>query len=111
MDACALPLVDGFLRQVLRLPPPQWMLTRTVLRPTWLGPYPLDTGQQVTDRTYLIHRDPRWWDGPEAFSPQRWHQAPKRGHYLPFGAGLRGRPGSPLARIQLMALTSLPARD
>lgn len=61
--------------------------------------------------TYLIHRDPRWWDDPEAFAPQRWHQTPKRGRYLPFGAGPRGCPGSPLAKIQLMALTSLLARD
>lgn len=111
VGARALPLADGFLREVLRLHPPQWMLSRTALRPTRLGPYLLDTGQQVMVCTYLIHRDPRWWDDPEAFSPQRWHQTPKRGHYLPFGAGPRGCPGSPLAKIQLMALTSLLARD
>lgn len=111
IGAHALPAADHFLREVLRLHPPQWMLSRTALRPTRLGPYLLETGQQVMVCTYLIHRDPRWWDDPETFSPQRWQRAPERGRYLPFGGGPRGCPGSPLAKIQLMALTSLLARD
>src|SRR5262249_14754027 len=36
---------------------------------------------------YLVHRNPRYWDAPTAFRPQRW-AAPKGARaFMPFGAG------------------------
>jgi cytochrome P450 len=45
---------------------------------------------------YLLHRDPRFWDEPERFRPERWTErgdatppARHRFAYFPFGAGPR----------------------
>jgi cytochrome P450 len=42
---------------------------------------------------YLVHRDPRWWEEPEQFHPERWsneRQAERpKFSYFPFGGGGR----------------------
>jgi cytochrome P450 len=79
------------------------MFTRRVLAPLVLGGRSVDVGTLCLVSPVLLHRDPRWWEEPERFRPDRWlrRQAgladrfdPKapgqpRGAYLPFGAGPR----------------------
>jgi cytochrome P450 len=42
---------------------------------------------------YIIHRDPRFHDNPEAFDPERWLRQPQsqlpKFNYFPFGGGPR----------------------
>jgi len=51
----------------------------------------------------LLHRDPRLYEDPDAFRPERWSSRPE-GNYLPFGGGGRGRLGEHLARAYLHVL-------
>ncbi len=110
----ALELTGAVIKEVLRLHPPQWLLTRTVLRSSTLAGYPVRPGHQVLVCPYVMHRDPRFWSDPERFDPTRWlgPQSPhSRYAYLPFGAGPRICPGSALAVRQLSVLTAVLARD
>lgn len=109
-----LPRTTAVVREVLRLHPPQWLLTRTALRTTEIGGYPVRAGRQVLVCPYLLHRDERYWPRPETFDPDRWMsgQTPHPPHtYLPFGAGPRICPGSALALSQLVILTAILASD
>jgi cytochrome P450 len=99
----ARPLTMAVLAETLRLWPPSWMFTRRVLEPLVLGGRTLPVGMMCLVSPALLHRDPRWWDEPEQFRPDRWLRRtpgqadrfdPKgpgqpRGAYLPFGAGPR----------------------
>ena len=113
-EGAAGPFTEAFLKEALRLHPPQWLLTRTSSRPVEVGGYRIPAGTEVLVCPYLMHRDRRWWHEPERFAPQRWLQDEKphaRHSYLPFGAGPRICPGSLLATIHLTRAMVLLARD
>ena len=99
----ARPLTMAVLAETLRLWPPSWMFSRRVLEPLVLGGRAVPVGTMCLVSPARLHRDPRWWDEPEQFRPDRWLRRtpgqadrfdPKgpgqpRGAYLPFGAGPR----------------------
>ncbi len=102
-----LPLAEAVVKEVLRLYPPAWLMTRTARTATTLGNWSLRPGDEVLLNSYLIHRDPRWWQRPDQFDPGRWLDGPAPGNaYLPFGAGPRVCLGSALAMRQLTLVTS-----
>ncbi|MFK3985073.1 cytochrome P450 [Micromonospora sp. NPDC050397] len=106
--AARLPLAEAVVKEVLRLYPPVWLMTRTARTATNLGDWSLRPGDDVLLNPYLIHRDPRWWQRPDEFDPDRWlNGRPATGTtYLPFGAGPRVCIGSALAMRQLTLVTS-----
>ena len=80
------------LQEAMRLYPPAWVLERRAAAATELDGYRIPKRATVIFPVHLIHRDPRWWDGPEEFRPERFlpgAPTPARGTYLPFGAGRR----------------------
>ncbi|KAK3007757.1 hypothetical protein RJ639_013493 [Escallonia herrerae] len=58
---------------------------------------------------WAIHRDPRVWEDPTSFKPERFEAGEVEGHRLmPFGMGRRSCPGTGLAqRVLGLALASL----
>ncbi len=77
----------------MRLYPPAWMLERRALNDCEIGGYKVKKGTMVMMSQFLMHRDPRWWENPETFDPERWNpdkvaERPKFA-YFPFGAGTR----------------------
>ncbi len=68
-------------------------ITRASLGPDVIGGYRIPTKASVTLLTWNAHYDPRFWDAPDAFDPERF--TPERSAnrpafaYLPFGAGPR----------------------
>ncbi|WP_203654038.1 cytochrome P450 [Actinocatenispora rupis] len=110
------------VREVLRLYPPTWLLSRQVATSVVLDGWRLRPGEQVLVSPYLIHRDPRRWDDPDTFSPERFLGPGTHGHaYLPFGGvphrratGGRtsgGLLGARLAMLQLTLIVAVIARD
>ncbi|MEV0611359.1 cytochrome P450 [Polymorphospora rubra] len=106
--AARLPLAEAVVKEVLRLYPPVWLMTRTAHQAVELGGWPLRAGDDVLLNPYLIHRDPRWWPRPDEFDPGRWAagQPAPGAAYLPFGAGPRVCLGSALTMRQLTLATS-----
>ena len=66
-----------------------------------VGGYLISAGTQVLGNIYSIHHDPRYWDSPEEFRPERFlpqedgSMSPSLTSpaYLPFGTGHRRCPG------------------
>lgn len=103
-----LPTVDDFPRlpraraaiaESMRLYPPAWGFSRTVLEDTTLDGWPVPAGSVCAISMWALHRDPRFWADPADFRPARWltadgdfdEAAPgqPRGAWLPFGMGSR----------------------
>ena len=60
----------------------------------------------------MAHRDPRHWDAPDEFRPERFADGwvPPRGAYLPFGDGPRMCVGNRFAEAEILLVlaTILP---
>jgi cytochrome P450 len=52
----------------------------------------------------LVHRDPRVFDEPDAFRPERFRDAPAPDAFVPFGGGARRCLGQALARLEIATL-------
>ncbi|GGO73032.1 cytochrome P450 [Nonomuraea cavernae] len=98
------PYTAAFLNELLRAFPPTWLMGRWVQRDTGLAGFRLRRGEQVMFSAHHVHRDPRWWDDPHEFRPERWleRDRPYVGRaYFPFGAGPRICFGNQLGLVQL----------
>ncbi|WP_369777504.1 cytochrome P450 [Streptomyces sp. R33] len=97
-------------KEALRLYPPLWLLERTVDRPTRLAGYPLRPGQRVAVSPFVLQRDPRHYDRPAAFRPERWTERPAtplpKYAFMPFGGGPRTCLGAHFAMVAMVTATA-----
>ncbi|MFJ4623836.1 cytochrome P450 [Streptomyces sp. NPDC088812] len=59
---------------------------------TTLGGLPVPAGTDLSYSRFLLDRGARYLDAPDSFEPDRWltmSTTPRKGAYLPFGAGNR----------------------
>uniref|UniRef100_A0A0N7ZDN9 Cytochrome P450 n=1 Tax=Scylla olivacea TaxID=85551 RepID=A0A0N7ZDN9_SCYOL len=68
-------------------------------------------GAVLNTATFTIHHDPRYWDKPEEFMPERWLDqdgkfVSKKEGFVPFGVGKRQCLGESLARMELLIFTT-----
>jgi cytochrome P450 family 135 len=96
-------LLDGVVRETLRLRPIFRMVSRRLRQPLELGGRPLPAGVAVAANVLAIHRRPDLYPDPARFRPQRWVDAgpPPAGAYLPFGAGVRRCLGAAFAPFEM----------
>jgi cytochrome P450 len=99
-----LPYMQNVLNEVLRLYPPAYAFGRMAMRDTIVGTYPIKAGQTVVMSPWAMHRDPRFWDEPERFNPDRWQgglasRLPKF-TFFPFSSGPRRCVGSSFAMME-----------
>lgn len=106
-----LPYTDAVISESLRLFPPAYALPRVARVDTEIGGYPIAAGSQVVGWIWHCHRDPRWWEGAEAFKPERFLEPThRRDAYLPFGAGPRKCIGAGFATLELRILLATIAQ-
>jgi cytochrome P450 len=96
-----LPYTEAVLNEVLRLYPPAYAFGRRALRDTTVGGHPVPEGTTVIMSPWSMHRDPRFYDDPEQFLPERWQNGlasrlPKFA-FFPFSSGPRRCVGSAYA--------------
>lgn len=110
-DRPHLPLLDAVLCEVMRIRPVSPILIPHVaMQDTSLGGHGVPKGTRVLVNMWAIHHDPKHWDQPEQFKPERFLEpSGKRktpSSFLPFGAGPRVCVGESLARIELFLFVS-----
>ena len=88
-----LPWLQASLKEALRLyPPAAVLMTRRAIKDVKVGSWTLPKGQLIAFTPYIIQRDPRWFESPAEFKPERFLPgAPTmpRGTWMPFGTGPR----------------------
>jgi cytochrome P450 len=103
-DLPRLPYLHAVVNEVLRLYPPAYLLARTAIAPFGIGGYDFGAGETVLMSQWVMHRDARYYDEPDAFRPERWldglaDRLPP-GAYFPFGDGPRRCIGQGFAMLE-----------
>jgi cytochrome P450 len=103
-DIPKLPYTEKVLRESMRLYPPVWTMGRYVESDYQVGEYTIPSGSSILMSQYVMHHDPRYYEEPEQFNPDRWTSEFKtrlpRFSYFPFGGGIRGCIGEPFAWME-----------
>ncbi|HEX8550710.1 MAG TPA: cytochrome P450 [Abditibacteriaceae bacterium] len=103
-DLPKLVYTDMFIKETMRVFPPNAIIGRQAKEDDVIGGYHIPAGSLLTISPYLAQRDPKYWDQPEVFDPERWapdKEAPGRFNYFPFGGGPRQCIGKGLAMMTL----------
>lgn len=109
-----LPYTAAVIHEVTRLHPAVWLLSRKALSEDRVGDFRVPAGAQVLICPYALHRDPRFWEAPEEFRPERFlggFPAKLRYAYIPFGAGPRSCVGRSLGLTEIMVAVARICRD
>jgi cytochrome P450 len=114
-DVARLPYAEQVFLEAMRLYPPVYVIARQAAEALDIGGFHVPAGSEIVLWVWHVHRDPRWFDEPWAFRPERFERAriaerPKNS-YLPFGAGPRACIGKSFAQIEgQLALATIAAR-
>jgi cytochrome P450 len=99
-----LPYLNAVVHESLRLYPPAYMMARMNVEPVILGEYEIPPRTTLLTSQWVMHRDPRFFDQPERFLPERWldglEQRLPPGAYFPFGDGPRRCIGQGFAQLE-----------
>ena len=98
------PIASTIFSEVLRLCPPVWVAPRRALEDVELGGRFVPKGAHVLVSQFVTQRDPRYFDNPDQFIPERWQgdfeKSLPKGAYFPFGAGTRKCLGDQFALLE-----------
>ena len=102
-DIAKLSYLQAIVKEVARLyPPAPLFVPHESVEPTTVLGYKFPAGTRLFVNCYAIHRDPKYWENPLQFDPERFIRNPEidmKGNHLqliPFGAGRRQCPGMSL---------------
>lgn len=110
-DIPQLVYVECVLREVMRLYPPAFMISRQSVEDVEIGDYTIPAHTDVHMSQYAMHRDVRYYAQPDAFIPDRWTnefktQLPKYA-YFPFGGGPRLCIGQQFAMMEATLILTM----
>ncbi len=100
--------LDAVIWETLRLYPPVWANERQAMETVVQGDRTWEPGDRAVISAYRLHRDPRHWNDPDLFRPERFSASsevrwkpPHRFAYMPFGAGPHLCIGRNLALLEM----------
>lgn len=92
------------IHEGMRLYPAAWMTERVAVEDDKLGEFTFPKGTIIISFLFGLHRDPRLWNDPLAFTPQRFINDPgaaRSKNFYPFGAGPRMCVGNNYAMAEM----------
>ena len=106
-DMRELKYTTRVINESMRLYPQPPVLIRRALEPVTLGGYNIDAGTVFFISVWNLHRNPRIWDEPDTFKPERVpidapmpNEYTEEYAYLPFGGGQRKCVGDQFAMFE-----------
>src|SRR5713226_171206 len=105
-DLPRLKFTEQIAKESMRLYPPAYGLGREAIDDCEIGGYQVPKGTQVFMFQWATQRDPRFYEEPQAFRPERWtedfiERLPKYA-YFPFGGGPRACIGASFAMMEIV---------
>jgi cytochrome P450 len=114
-ETAQLRYAEAVLLETMRLYPPIFGVGREAIADCDIGGRHLPAGTNVYMLAWLIQRDPRYFDDPETFRPERWLDGLAarlpRFAYFPFGGGPRLCIGQPFAMLEALIILSSIAQN
>jgi cytochrome P450 len=113
-DVPHLKFTEMVAKEAMRLYPPAYVIGREAVEDCEIGGYQMPKGMQVFMPTWVVHRDPRFFEAPKEFKPERWtpefiNQLPKYA-YFPFGGGPRVCIGNAFAMMEIVLILATIAQ-
>jgi cytochrome P450 len=103
-DLPRLRYAGHIVTESLRMYPPAWGMARLAIEDLEIAGYPVPAGTGVAIAQWVVQRDPRWYDAPDEFRPERWESDLQkrlpRFAYFPFGGGPRQCIGNMFALME-----------
>jgi cytochrome P450 len=114
-DIPHLRFTEQVVMEAMRLYPPAWFFGREALCDFEIGPYIVRKGTTILISPWVLHRDPRFFEAPAQFRPERWGTGMSgrlpRFAYMPFGGGPRVCIGSRFAMTEaILVLATVTQR-
>ena len=113
-DLPQLRYAEMVVMESMRLYPPAFTLTRRVAEACEVGGHRIEAETTLIMSQWIVQRDARWFDAPEAFRPERWEndlaKRLPRYAYFPFGGGPRLCIGNTFAMMEATLLLATIAR-
>jgi cytochrome P450 len=113
--------MQAVISETLRVRPVVPLVIRVLQEPLRVGGHVLPTGTRVVPSIYLTNRNPRVYDAPAEFRPERFlENPPETFSWIPFGGGIRRCIGASFATLEMKLILatvlgeltpSLAARD
>ncbi|OIW26674.1 cytochrome P450 [Coniochaeta ligniaria NRRL 30616] len=112
-DLDNLPYLEAVIKEGLRWRPPVPMtLFRTVPKGESkdISGWTIPSGTVVGSQAYSLHRNPKVFDNPDVFDPDRWFTEDQeksramKAHYWPFSSGARHCLGHNIATVEMKML-------
>ncbi|MBK8171350.1 MAG: cytochrome P450 [Sandaracinaceae bacterium] len=114
-DVKALEYTGWVLQEAMRLYPPVWVFEREAQEDDMIDGFHIPKGAGVAVSPFIMHRDPAYWENPEAFDPERFspeRSATRSKHlYLPFGGGPRICIGNMFAMMEAQLILARMAQS
>jgi cytochrome P450 len=103
-DLPQLRFTEMVLNESMRLYPPAYAFGREATIDTEIGGFPVKKGTTIFMSQWVMHRDQRFFDSPDAFLPERWANGLAkrlpRFAFFPFGGGPRVCIGNSFAILE-----------
>jgi cytochrome P450 len=114
-DLPNLKYTEAVLAESMRMFPPAWAIGRLSIEGHEFGGFAVPKGALVLVSPYVAGRDPRYWQDPSEFIPERWEsqsvkEAGQKNIYFPFGGGVRRCIGESFAWTEGILLLATIAR-
>lgn len=112
-DLDRLEVTERIIHETMRTHPPTHTLPRTTAEAVTLDGYRIPADSRILLSTWSVHRDPRFWDAPDEWRPERWRDtAPHETgeSFIPFGAGRRSCLGREFALQETKAVLATLGR-
>jgi cytochrome P450 len=94
--------MQAVIHETLRVRPVVPMVVRVLTEPLRVGAVELPAGTRVVPSIYLTNRNPRVYEAPEEFRPERFlDRQPDTFAWIPFGGGIRRCIGAAFAMFEM----------
>jgi cytochrome P450 len=107
-DLPKLKYTEMIAKETMRLYPPAYAVGREAIEDTELGGFAVPRKTQLFAFQWVTHRDPRYFERPNEFVPERWAsesiQSLPKYAYFPFGGGPRQCIGNYFAMMEIVLL-------
>jgi len=108
-----MPYLKNVVNEVNRLIPAGPLIFRKALEDDWFGEFFIPKDTNVILNVWDVSVSERYWKDPQKFIPERFENEDDivDHSFIPFGDGLRGCPGKPLALLELRIIIAKIFKD